>query len=122
MRHFMQFMEQNIELVVYAKHCKQFKMLIVGEMMHYALLSCANILLLLNRYTTAGSSSDWFKSIGVDYSYAIELRDYGLFGFLLPAYQIIPTSQEIWAGMRASLTEVRANVIHRRKKHQHLHS
>ncbi|ODM98456.1 Carboxypeptidase B [Orchesella cincta] len=62
-------------------------------------------------YTASGTSSDWFKSIGVDYSYAIELRDYGLFGFLLPAYQIIPTSEEVWAGIRASLLDVRANEI-----------
>ncbi|CAL8112781.1 unnamed protein product [Orchesella dallaii] len=62
-------------------------------------------------YIASGTSSDWFKSIGVDYSYAIELRDYGIFGFLLPAYQIIPTSEEVWAGIRASLLDVRANEI-----------
>lgn len=68
------------------------------------------------RYTAAGTSSDWFKSIGTDYSYAIELRDYGLFGFLLPAYQIIPTGEEVWAGIRAALVEVKNNELRRRRR------
>lgn len=67
-------------------------------------------------YTASGTSTDWFKSIGFDYSYVIELRDYGLFGFLLPAYQIIPTSQEVWTGIRASLTEIRVNELKKRNK------
>jgi len=34
---------------------------------------------------------------GIPYSLAMELRDTGLYGFLLPPDQIIPTGEETWA-------------------------
>merc|ERR1712059_76485 len=34
---------------------------------------------------------------GIPYSYGIELRDTGMYGFLLPPDQIIPTGEETWA-------------------------
>lgn len=36
-----------------------------------------------------------------DYSFTIELRDTGKFGFLLPVNQIGPTQKETWAGFHA---------------------
>ncbi|XP_044020849.1 carboxypeptidase B-like isoform X1 [Aphidius gifuensis] len=52
-------------------------------------------------YPTTGASDDWAKGkAGIKYSYTVELRDRGAYGFLLPATQIIPTSREIWAGIR----------------------
>ncbi|WAR11582.1 CBPB-like protein [Mya arenaria] len=46
-------------------------------------------------YTASGSSADWtYGKIGVKYSYGVELRDTGKYGFLLPADQIIPSGQE----------------------------
>lgn len=42
-----------------------------------------------------GSSLDWMKGVyGTRIAYVYELRDLGRFGFLLPAEQIIPTSEE----------------------------
>jgi murein tripeptide amidase MpaA len=49
-------------------------------------------------YPASGSSADWaYDTANVTYPYGVELRDTGQYGFLLPASQIIPTGQEIWA-------------------------
>jgi len=49
-------------------------------------------------YVASGSSTDWVKGVaGVDFAMAMELRDTGSYGFLLPADQIIPTAEEVWA-------------------------
>jgi murein tripeptide amidase MpaA len=49
-------------------------------------------------YPASGSSADWGYDVpGVKYSYGIELRDTGTYGFLLPANQIRPQGEEIWA-------------------------
>ncbi|KAG8186227.1 hypothetical protein JTE90_008754 [Oedothorax gibbosus] len=51
-------------------------------------------------YATSGSASDWVYDIaGVRYSFSVELRDRGAFGFLLPRTEILPTSEETWAGI-----------------------
>lgn len=56
-------------------------------------------------YPAAGGSDDWAKSIGVKYSYTIELRDKGRYGFVLPARYIQPAAREvcefIWPVARA---------------------
>ncbi|XP_015609902.1 carboxypeptidase B [Cephus cinctus] len=53
-------------------------------------------------YPTSGGSDDWAKGVaGIKYSYTVELRDRGTYGFLLPATQIVPTARETWAGIRA---------------------
>uniref|UniRef100_T1J4X5 Peptidase M14 domain-containing protein n=1 Tax=Strigamia maritima TaxID=126957 RepID=T1J4X5_STRMM len=42
-------------------------------------------------------SPDWAKGIaGIKYSYVLELRDKGRYGFMLPPLQILPTGQETW--------------------------
>ena len=46
-----------------------------------------------------GTSQDWAKGVaGVNYSYTIEIRGAGERGMILPAKQIVPTSEETWAG------------------------
>lgn len=45
-------------------------------------------------YPAAGASDDWAKSIGIKYSYTVELRDKGRYGFVLPAYLIQQTAKE----------------------------
>ena len=43
----------------------------------------------------AGGSIDWtYAVLGVRYSYALELRDRGRYGFVLPASQIKPSGEE----------------------------
>lgn len=52
----------------------------------------------------AGASCDWaYDALGILYSYTIELRDTGNFGFLLPESQILPTGVETWAGLVAAI-------------------
>lgn len=53
-------------------------------------------------YKVGGSSVDWtYGVLGIKYSYALELRDTGRSGFLLPADQIIPSGTELLAGLEA---------------------
>ncbi|XP_060066210.1 carboxypeptidase B-like [Ylistrum balloti] len=52
--------------------------------------SIANII-----YVASGSSADWtYGKQDIKYSYGVELRDRGEYGFLLPADQIIPSGEE----------------------------
>jgi len=52
-------------------------------------------------YKATGSSVDYTYDVTkVKYSYTAELRDKGASGFLLPANQIRPTSEEMWAGIK----------------------
>ena len=49
----------------------------------------------------SGGSADWCRGVaGIKYCYLIELRDTGVYGFLLPPAEIIPTGEEIWAGVQ----------------------
>lgn len=56
-------------------------------------------------YATTGSSVDFIYGVGkADWSYTIELRDTGDFGFVLPPDQIRPAAEEQWAGMQVMLS------------------
>ena len=58
-------------------------------------------------YKASGSSVDWvYSKAGVKYSFALELRDKGRHGFLLPVDQISSTNEETWAGLRAMAVEI----------------
>ena len=51
----------------------------------------------------SGGSIDWtYEVLGVKYSYALELRDDGNYGFILPPEQIIPCGEEMTDGIIAS--------------------
>lgn len=53
-------------------------------------------------YPASGSSVDWgYAKAGVKYPFAIELRDQGKYGFLLPKNQIIPSGEEMTAAIFA---------------------
>lgn len=48
-----------------------------------------------------GSSDDWVKGVaGIKYAYTIELPDTGSHGFILPAEEIKPIGQEMWAAVK----------------------
>jgi len=52
-------------------------------------------------YVASGGADDWgYGAAGGVYSYTLELRDTGRYGFNLPASEILPTSDEIWAAMQ----------------------
>ncbi|KAI8918028.1 hypothetical protein BC831DRAFT_507358 [Entophlyctis helioformis] len=52
-------------------------------------------------YAAAGGSDDHTYSMGVKYSFSVELRDTGRNGFTLPASQIVPSGLETVAGVTA---------------------
>ncbi|KAK5048241.1 hypothetical protein LTR84_005911 [Exophiala bonariae] len=55
-------------------------------------------------YATTGSSVDYIYGAGkADWSYTIELRDTGDFGFVLPPDQIRVSVEEQWQGMQVML-------------------
>lgn len=63
-------------------------------------------------YTASGGSDDWAKgSAGIKYSYTMELRDKGRYGFFLPSSQILPTGQETWEGIKV-LADALMNGLH----------
>ncbi|XP_006837750.1 PREDICTED: carboxypeptidase B2 [Chrysochloris asiatica] len=50
-------------------------------------------------YLAPGGSDDWIYDLGTKYSFTIELRDTGKFGFLLPERYIKPTCKEALAAI-----------------------
>ncbi|XP_053402229.1 carboxypeptidase B-like [Mercenaria mercenaria] len=67
--------------------------------------SIANII-----YVASGSSADWtYGKLDVKYSYGVELRDTGKYGFLLPDDQIIPSGKETLQALIALAKYVRDN-------------
>ena len=57
--------------------------------------------------SAAGGSDDYAKGgAGIKYSYTVELRDTGTYGFLLPTTLIKPTVEETFAGLKAFTTSV----------------
>ena len=49
-------------------------------------------------YTASGTSLDWALGVaGIPYVYSIELRDTGIYGFLLPPDQIVPNGEEAFS-------------------------
>ena len=51
-------------------------------------------------YQVTGDSVDYaFENAKATYSMTVELRDTGRYGFVLPAAQIVPSGEEMWAGL-----------------------
>ncbi|CAG2116223.1 unnamed protein product [Medioppia subpectinata] len=58
-------------------------------------------------YKASGSSIDWaYDSAGCKVVFALELRDKGQYGFILPPSQIRSAATETWAGIKAVLGEL----------------
>lgn len=61
-------------------------------------------------YPASGSSADYtYGQCGVKYSYGVELRDTGEFGFLLPPSEIIPSGEEVFASVIAMANYIKAH-------------
>lgn len=60
----------------------------------------------------SGSSRDWARLQGINFSYTFELRDKGEFGFELPEDQIQPTCEEAYSGALHIITYVHDKAIH----------
>ena len=50
-----------------------------------------------------------YGSLGVKYAFAVELRDKGHHGFLLPESLIEPTAKELFEGLKAMVWEMKMN-------------
>lgn len=60
-------------------------------------------------YVASGGSDDWAKGgAGIPYSYTVELRDTGRYGFELPATQILPNNAEMWEAFKVVAEDVMA--------------
>ncbi|KAI9553885.1 hypothetical protein GHT06_019155 [Daphnia sinensis] len=57
-------------------------------------------------YPVAGSSDDWAKSIGIKYSYTVELPDDGTEGFALSPSEILPVCQDFFPALDVFATKV----------------
>jgi len=58
-------------------------------------------------YPASGSSVDWTYAVAnVVFSYGVELRDTGEYGFLLPAAEIVPTGEQTLAAVKAAMQYV----------------
>jgi hypothetical protein len=60
-----------------------------------------------NNFIHTGVSGDWAKGVPqIKYSYTIELRDTGTYGFLLPSNLIQPTAKEAFAAVKTITQEI----------------
>ncbi|XP_046451315.1 carboxypeptidase B-like isoform X2 [Daphnia pulex] len=57
-------------------------------------------------YPAAGGSDDWAKSIGIKYSYTVELADTGNHGFVLPASFIRPVCEDFFPALEVFVDKV----------------
>jgi carboxypeptidase A1 len=58
-------------------------------------------------YQASGASVDWaYETAKVPFPFAIELRDTGKYGFLLPPKFIVPSGEEMLAGVIAMSREL----------------
>ena len=69
---------------------------------------CLSILFITDQ-ASGGSSDYMYAGQGVQYSYALEGRDTGRYGFQLPASQITPSAEENWAALEAVVNYIYAN-------------
>ncbi|NXH15680.1 CBPB2 Carboxypeptidase, partial [Bucco capensis] len=51
-------------------------------------------------YLAPGGSDDWAYDLGIKYSFTMELRDTGTYGFLLPPHEIKPTCLEALSAVK----------------------
>ncbi|KAF9560519.1 hypothetical protein EC968_006137 [Mortierella alpina] len=66
-------------------------------------------------YQATGLAIDYAYSIGVQASFAVELRDKGQYGFLLPAEQILDSGRETWAAFANILDHLETPSWRRRR-------
>ncbi|KAF1985188.1 hypothetical protein K402DRAFT_111691 [Aulographum hederae CBS 113979] len=58
-------------------------------------------------YQTSGDGVDYAADVAkAAYSFTVELRDTGRYGFVLPANQIVPAASEMWAGLKYLLANI----------------
>jgi murein tripeptide amidase MpaA len=59
-------------------------------------------------YQATGGSIDWvYGQLKIKYSFTVELRDTGRYGFVLPASQIVPSGAEAYDGLKNLLSNLK---------------
>lgn len=54
-----------------------------------------------------GASDDWAKGVAkIKYSYTVELRDTGKYGFILPPSEILSTGKEAYIAVSTLVSEI----------------
>ena len=66
-----------------------------------------NFLVCFADQNSGGSKDYTYGALKIKYSFALELRDTGRYGFLLPANQIVPTGMETFEGIKAMIREMK---------------
>lgn len=70
-------------------------------------------------HNSGGSKDYTYGVLGIKYSFALELRDKGAYGFLLPESQIVPTAMETFEGIKAVALAMKIsrnkNIVRRKK-------
>ena len=65
------------------------------------------LLFLIFSDSAGGTSFDWAKAVaGIKYSYTLELRDRGQYGFVLPRRYIVPVCEETWQGIKTAALQL----------------
>ncbi|KAJ8019768.1 Carboxypeptidase A1 [Holothuria leucospilota] len=63
-------------------------------------------------YPASGCSADWaYDNAKIKHSYALELRDTGEYGLLLPASEIQPSSEELFVGCEALVRHLKETSV-----------
>merc|ERR1719219_691191 len=58
-------------------------------------------------YPASGAADDWYMGVlGSRFTFTTELRDTGNYGFILPASQIKPSGEEMWAGFEVVINRL----------------
>ena len=57
-------------------------------------------------YPVTGGFDDWMTEVKKTVGFTIELRDRGMYGFVLPPQYIFPTCQEVWAAMQVLMSRL----------------
>ena len=70
-------------------------------------LNVSYLRVLIADQNSGGSKDYTYGRLNIKYSFALELRDRGRYGFLLPANQIVPTAMETFEGIKAMAREMR---------------
>ena len=95
-------MSTEITTALRAVHGKEFTFGSISQVIYPASGSLLTIFVANSQFLTIlGSSADWaYDTADIPCSYAVELRDEGRYGFLLPESEIKPVEEERFAAFK----------------------
>ena len=91
-------MSTEITTALRAVHGKEFTFGSISQVIYPA---SGSLLTISKSCFEIGSSADWaYETADIPCSYAVELRDEGRYGFLLPESEIKPVEEEMFAAFK----------------------